>query len=92
MFLCGCGKRSVTRSFIYTTGFGKCVQKTLRDSFTCSGKCLKNAIISKVPILSWLPEYSPRQSLMGDLIAGVTVAIMHIPQGTDKYYRAVTGL
>lgn len=62
-------------------GLRKCVQTKLRDSFACSGKCLKNAITSKVPILSWLPEYSPRQSLLGDVIAGVTVAIMHIPQG-----------
>lgn len=34
-----------------------------------------------MPILQWLPTYSFRRDLIGDIIAGVTVAIMHIPHG-----------
>ncbi|KAH8259686.1 hypothetical protein KR026_008768, partial [Drosophila bipectinata] len=34
-----------------------------------------------IPILQWLPHYSPRRDLAGDIIAGFTVAIMNIPHG-----------
>lgn len=71
-------------------GFAKTVQKKVRDSCACSGRCIKSAIISKLPILTWLPTYNPRQSLLGDIIAGVTVAIMHIPQGMA--YALLAGL
>ena len=36
---------------------------------------------SIIPILEWLPKYSIRKSIIGDLTAGITVAVMHIPQG-----------
>lgn len=39
--------------------------------------CIKEV----VPILSWLPKYPVKQYLSGDLISGLTVAVMHIPQG-----------
>lgn len=34
-----------------------------------------------IPILQWLPQYSVRRDLIGDIIAGFTVAIMNIPHG-----------
>ncbi|XP_067644559.1 prestin isoform X2 [Eurosta solidaginis] len=34
-----------------------------------------------IPIVQWLPRYSLRRDAMGDIIAGVTVAIMNIPHG-----------
>lgn len=34
-----------------------------------------------IPILQWLPKYSLKRDLMGDITAGVTTAVMHIPQG-----------
>lgn len=36
---------------------------------------------SLVPITDWLPKYEFRNHLVGDLISGFTVAVMHIPQG-----------
>ena len=32
------------------------------------------------PILEWLPKYDWRADAVVDLVAGITVAIMHIPQ------------
>ena len=43
-----------------------------------------------MPVLSWLPKYSFRDNISGDLIAGLTVAIMHIPQGMA--YGLLAGL
>lgn len=34
-----------------------------------------------IPITLWLPNYDLRNNLVGDLISGFTVSIMHIPQG-----------
>lgn len=41
----------------------------------------KNIVESAIPVLKWLPEYKIEKNLMGDIISGITVAIMHIPQG-----------
>lgn len=40
-------------------------------------KCLKQTI----PVVEWLPKYSVRKNLVGDTTSGLTVAVMHIPQG-----------
>ncbi|XP_047349970.1 solute carrier family 26 member 10-like [Vespa velutina] len=40
-------------------------------------KILKKSI----PLISWLPEYNWRNNILGDIVAGITVAVMHIPQG-----------
>lgn len=38
-------------------------------------------ILNLIPVLKWLPKYSIKSDLPGDISAGVTVAVMHIPQG-----------
>lgn len=37
--------------------------------------------LSIFPLFSWLSQYSVKSDLLGDLVSGCTVAIMHIPQG-----------
>lgn len=51
--------------------------------------CDRNTIKKRIPILSWLPQYS-LQFLLSDFIAGVTVALTAIPQGIA--YAVVAGL
>ena len=43
-------------------------------------KELKQFILVRLPILGWLWSYQPK-FLIGDITAGITVSIMHIPQG-----------
>jgi hypothetical protein len=38
-------------------------------------------LLNFLPILRWLPAYNWRTNLAVDAVAGVTVAIMHVPQG-----------
>jgi hypothetical protein len=47
----------------------------------CSPTALGRLVVRLMPILSWLPGYSLRKNIVGDTISGVTVAVMHIPQG-----------
>ncbi|KAB0802494.1 hypothetical protein PPYR_04680 [Photinus pyralis] len=44
--------------------------------------CTPSRILFKtVPVLKWLPKYRWKENILGDLIAGFTIAIMQIPQG-----------
>ena len=45
-------------------------------------KQVKEAVTSTVPILNWLPEYKVKQDLLSDVVSGITVGIVHLPQGT----------
>lgn len=40
-----------------------------------------NVFFSIFPIFTWLSRYNVKNDLVGDIISGCTVAIMHIPQG-----------
>ncbi|XP_015586101.1 solute carrier family 26 member 10 [Cephus cinctus] len=54
-------------------------------SKTVSKKCksfeLQDFLKKSIPIIDWLPKYNWKENIMGDLVAGFTVAVMHIPQG-----------
>lgn len=58
----------------------------LRKEAICSTKTLYNIF----PILKWLPMYK-RNDIVNDLMAGLTIAVMNIPQvGTRQCHRPVT--
>jgi hypothetical protein len=40
-----------------------------------------NAFLNKIPLIRCLKEYNLRKNLFGDITAGITISIMHIPQG-----------
>lgn len=44
-------------------------------------KCHVGVVLGFFPIMKWLPNYSLRNDTLPDLIGGLTVGIMHIPQG-----------
>lgn len=50
----------------------------------------KKLVTTVVPSIGWLGHYKWKSDLVPDLISGVTVAIMHIPQGKlILYYRYI---
>ncbi|XP_054472409.1 solute carrier family 26 member 6, like [Anoplopoma fimbria] len=55
--------------------------KHLKDSLRCTAPKLKRSVVSSLPVLYWLPKYSIWDYGMPDLISGISVGIMHLPQG-----------
>ncbi|XP_036313985.1 solute carrier family 26 member 10 [Pipistrellus kuhlii] len=52
-----------------------------RRARACSGPGAWRLLQARLPPLRWLPEYRWRAWLLGDAVAGVTVGIVHVPQG-----------
>ena len=48
----------------------------------CTVPKLKRSVMSSFPVLYWLPKYSVWDYGMPDLVSGISVGIMHLPQGT----------
>ncbi|KAK5650562.1 hypothetical protein RI129_001591 [Pyrocoelia pectoralis] len=56
-------------------------ERPSKKHFDCFN-CKPIGILHKtIPVLKWLPKYQWRKDLLGDFIAGFTIAIMNIPQG-----------
>ncbi|XP_051932445.1 solute carrier family 26 member 6, like [Hippocampus zosterae] len=53
----------------------------LKESIRCTVPKLKRGVLSTFPAFYWLPKYSIREYGMPDLISGISVGIMHLPQG-----------
>nr|XP_055215237.1 solute carrier family 26 member 10 [Gorilla gorilla gorilla] len=47
----------------------------------CSGTGAWRLLLARLPALHWLPHYRWLAWLLGDAVAGVTVGIVHVPQG-----------
>ncbi|CAJ0959158.1 unnamed protein product, partial [Mesorhabditis belari] len=46
-----------------------------------SFSAFKYNLLSFLPITNWLPTYNCKENLVNDVIGGLTVGIMHVPQG-----------
>ncbi|NWW61578.1 S26A6 protein, partial [Ifrita kowaldi] len=62
-----------------------CLHKT-----RCSGSAAKSLLFRFLPFLHWLPRYPIKDWLLGDIISGFSVGIMHLPQGLA--YALLAGL
>ncbi|XP_051518185.1 solute carrier family 26 member 10-like isoform X1 [Myxocyprinus asiaticus] len=60
-------------------------RERLRDRLaqrcSCSQVKCVHLLKKRVPICNWLPKYKLRKWILGDIVAGLTVGIVHIPQG-----------
>lgn len=61
-----------------------------RTWFQCSHARARALLFRCLPVLAWLPQYPVRDWLLGDLLSGLSVAIMQLPQGLA--YALLAGL
>ncbi|XP_015342743.1 solute carrier family 26 member 6 isoform X1 [Marmota marmota marmota] len=61
-----------------------------RTWLKCSHARARALLIQHLPVLGWLPRYPVRDWLLGDLLSGLSVAIMQLPQGLA--YALLAGL
>ncbi|XP_036122532.1 solute carrier family 26 member 6 isoform X1 [Molossus molossus] len=61
-----------------------------RTWFQCSRARAQALLLQHLPVLAWLPQYPVRDWLLGDLLSGLSVAIMQLPQGLA--YALLAGL
>nr|DBA18534.1 TPA: hypothetical protein GDO54_016769 [Pyxicephalus adspersus] len=52
-----------------------------RKKLRCSGTVAKSLLLKFIPILNWLPRYPVKEWLVGDIISGISVGIIQLPQG-----------
>ena len=63
----------------------RCREDVSRCSCTLSS--MTSAMTSRLPIINVIKSYNLKRDLPGEVIAGITVAIMHIPQGMNYTVR-----
>ncbi|XP_077355564.1 prestin [Festucalex cinctus] len=49
--------------------------------FQCSSERAKAAVLSFLPILTWLPKYPVREYLFQDVVSGLSTGVVQLPQG-----------
>ncbi|XP_078301920.1 sulfate transporter isoform X2 [Panthera onca] len=62
------------------TNFKKFVIKKLRRTCQCSPTKAKNVIFGFLPVLRWLPKYDLKKNILGDVMSGLIVGILLVPQ------------
>ncbi|XP_061630664.1 solute carrier family 26 member 10 isoform X2 [Phyllopteryx taeniolatus] len=64
-----------------STNGGVRLRDKLAGRCRCSRRACLHLLRQRVPIFNWLPGYRFKKCFLGDTIAGLTVGILHIPQG-----------
>lgn len=62
------------------TNFKQFVIKKLQKSCQCSSAKTKNSILGFLPVLRWLPKYDLKKNILGDVMSGLIVGILLVPQ------------
>ncbi|XP_004402861.1 PREDICTED: sulfate transporter [Odobenus rosmarus divergens] len=60
--------------------FRQFVTKKLQKSCQCSPTKAKNMILGFLPVLQWLPKYDLKKNILGDMMSGLIVGILLVPQ------------
>uniref|UniRef100_A0A8B9Z3K4 Solute carrier family 26 member 1 n=1 Tax=Buteo japonicus TaxID=224669 RepID=A0A8B9Z3K4_9AVES len=62
----------------------------LRKSCSCTPKKIKNFVMDFLPVLQWLPKYQCKEYIWGDVMSGLVIGIILVPQAIA--YSLLAGL
>ncbi|KFO59805.1 Sulfate anion transporter 1, partial [Corvus brachyrhynchos] len=62
----------------------------LRKSCSCTPQKLKNFVMDFFPVLRWLPKYQCKEYIWGDVMSGLVIGIILVPQAIA--YSLLAGL
>uniref|UniRef100_A0A8B9QJB0 Sulfate transporter n=1 Tax=Apteryx owenii TaxID=8824 RepID=A0A8B9QJB0_APTOW len=62
----------------------------LRKSCSCTPRKLKNLVMDFFPVLRWLPKYQCKEYIWGDIMSGLVIGIILVPQAIA--YSLLAGL
>uniref|UniRef100_A0A8C5JHP0 Solute carrier family 26 member 6 n=1 Tax=Junco hyemalis TaxID=40217 RepID=A0A8C5JHP0_JUNHY len=79
--------RPSLRGYLHKTSVGPTLPHSAPQ---CSGSAAKSLLFRFLPFLRWLPRYPIKDWLLGDIVSGFSVGIMHLPQGLA--YALLAGL
>ena len=57
------------------------VHKKVTQDCEVTPTCVKDSILARLPFFRIMKKYNVKEMLLADIISGLTVGIMHIPQG-----------
>ncbi|KAM6225155.1 sulfate transporter [Rhynchocyon petersi] len=63
-----------------TIDFKQVVIKKLQKTCHCSSTKAKSMILGFLPVLRWLPKYDLKKNILGDVMSGLIVGILLVPQ------------
>ncbi|NXQ46726.1 S26A2 protein, partial [Catharus fuscescens] len=64
--------------------------KQAKKTCSCTPAKIKDCVLGFFPILQWLPKYKLREDLLGDVMSGVIVGVLLVPQSIA--YSLLAGL
>ncbi|XP_056430718.1 sulfate transporter isoform X2 [Hyla sarda] len=63
-----------------TTPLQTRLTEKITKTCSCSSKKAKDALLSFLPVLKWLPKYKVKEDLLGDAMSGLIVGVLLVPQ------------
>lgn len=81
---CKLKQRSVDMCYLANVKFVNVIHlfSVVQDAINkVKSKNWQSCVVSTIPVVQWLSQYNWREDILPDIISGLTVAIMHIPQG-----------
>uniref|UniRef100_A0A8D2IJJ9 Solute carrier family 26 member 1 n=1 Tax=Varanus komodoensis TaxID=61221 RepID=A0A8D2IJJ9_VARKO len=66
------------------------VKSHLRKDCSCTTKRMKDTLMNFFPVLQWLPKYNCKEYICGDIMSGLVIGIILVPQAIA--YSLLAGL
>jgi len=58
----------------------------IKKYYTPTPAFFKRQLFKRIPFLEWIQHYNIKEWLVPDIISGLTIGIVHIPQGRKEFF------